>query len=1154
MGKTFPVKHLFACLGIYMASLCLSGNVLGQSLSSSLTPPPVCTGRPFQYIPTSSSGGVSFTWTRAAVAGIANPAGSGTGAVNDTLINTTTSAVTVTYVFTLTQGAQTNTQQVQVVVEPNPNMNFSIDDTGQCLQGNVFNFTSSVSIGTGSVTKYNWFFASAGGASTQNASATFGTPGRFQVTLICTTDQGCQDGVNKFVTVYPAPVADFTYALTPPSSGDQYSFNNLSADGASGITGASWNFGDGATSTQYQGPTHTYAPGGPYSASLTVTNSEGCTATVTEPITLPATASGGTADFSIVGGNAGACLGTAFTFTDNNTGTVTGESWNFGDGTTVAALAPQTHTYAAAGYYVVTETVTFSDGSTARVAQSVSVFPAPVLTLTTGDQTICSGSVTSAVYFKPANAGLSYSWTVSNPSMSVPGGSGANIPSFKLDSLNATQSTTVMVSGNSPYGCPVTGKSIVITENPLPSLTNGFPSEQGCNGQPLTLPAWTSSLPATTYTWTNTDPLTGLPASGSGQVSAFTAINYSANPTSSTVMVTPKAGGCSGAAHGLTYTVYPAPVITDSLKDTSICSGVQLKYSGDPTLGASIAWARDSVTGVQPGTGSGGAAIAETLRNQTSNPITVPYIYTLKTATCTTLDTINVTLGPSLRLTSPTDTALCSGTRFAYTPASGTAGAAYSWTRSAMAGLSNPAASGAGAIDETLTSTDTAMLGVPYVYTITSGGCSNTTVLNVNLEPIPTLAFPAGTGQTLCPGVASAPVDWVVTPYNTPVQWTNDNTNIGLAPGGTGNVASFTAMDASTTAITGDLSAVARSAAGCTSGPVTGYVITVNPSPTAVLDTPSGTLLCLGSSLPLNATGGTTYQWTLGGSVVGTTGAQYLATLPGLYTVTAFTAQGCGDSASVTLNYIPKPTAAFTFQTSCLDTPVAFTNTSADNGASPVTWLWTDNAGHSSTAASPVFTYGSSGNYRVSLVATPDGCPGLADSAVKNLAITTPPPGSFARTFAVSEKATDISAPGYNGASYVWTPAAGLSNPDVVSPSVTITGPQTYYITITQPSGCVTTDTLEVDLIAPEVVYVPTGFTPNGDGHNDLLVIGGLNNYPGSGLLVFNRWGSKVYESTNYANNWDGGGNPPGTYVYVLQLKVGENSYLMKKGWIEIMK
>jgi gliding motility-associated-like protein len=79
---------------------------------------------------------------------------------------------------------------------------------------------------------------------------------------------------------------------------------------------------------------------------------------------------------------------------------------------------------------------------------------------------------------------------------------------------------------------------------------------------------------------------------------------------------------------------------------------------------------------------------------------------------------------------------------------------------------------------------------------------------------------------------------------------------------------------------------------------------------------------------------------------------------------------------------------------------------------------------------------------------------------------------------------------------------------------------------------------------------VPTGFSPNGDGVNDKLVIDGIENYPGAVLRIYNSWGDLVFEQTDYKNDWDAKANvknvvgtgklPAGTYYIYVDLKNGK--------------
>jgi gliding motility-associated-like protein len=77
-------------------------------------------------------------------------------------------------------------------------------------------------------------------------------------------------------------------------------------------------------------------------------------------------------------------------------------------------------------------------------------------------------------------------------------------------------------------------------------------------------------------------------------------------------------------------------------------------------------------------------------------------------------------------------------------------------------------------------------------------------------------------------------------------------------------------------------------------------------------------------------------------------------------------------------------------------------------------------------------------------------------------------------------------------------------------------------------------------------VFLPKGISPNGDGKNDRLIIPGILSNMKNKLTIFNRWGSAVYESDNYKNDWSGQTNkafdllstdgllPDGTYYYVI--------------------
>ena len=125
-----------------------------------------------------------------------------------------------------------------------------------------------------------------------------------------------------------------------------------------------------------------------------------------------------------------------------------------------------------------------------------------------------------------------------------------------------------------------------------------------------------------------------------------------------------------------------------------------------------------------------------------------------------------------------------------------------------------------------------------------------------------------------------------------------------------------------------------------------------------------------------------------------------------------------------------------------------------------------------------------------------------------------------------------------------------------------IIGVSNYYV-IEIVNGCESEVTIvEVDVEVCDI-NVTEGMSPNGDGINDVFIIENLEAFPNTKLHVYNRWGSEVYFSPDYKNDWDGrsqskynvGGDvlPEGTYYYIIELGTSEatsnQSGKIIKGW-----
>ena len=144
---------------------------------------------------------------------------------------------------------------------------------------------------------------------------------------------------------------------------------------------------------------------------------------------------------------------------------------------------------------------------------------------------------------------------------------------------------------------------------------------------------------------------------------------------------------------------------------------------------------------------------------------------------------------------------------------------------------------------------------------------------------------------------------------------------------------------------------------------------------------------------------------------------------------------------------------------------------------------------------------------------------------------------------------------------FIWYSDANLLNEIGTGNSLMpefILGTSVYYITENE-NGCEgPVSAIQITIIDCEIV-IPSAFTPNGDEMNDVWQIIDLDEvYPDNQVMVYSRWGDKVYESDkgNYEGRpWDGnyGGNalPVGSYYYILDFGNGKG---LKKGTISIIK
>jgi gliding motility-associated-like protein len=130
----------------------------------------------------------------------------------------------------------------------------------------------------------------------------------------------------------------------------------------------------------------------------------------------------------------------------------------------------------------------------------------------------------------------------------------------------------------------------------------------------------------------------------------------------------------------------------------------------------------------------------------------------------------------------------------------------------------------------------------------------------------------------------------------------------------------------------------------------------------------------------------------------------------------------------------------------------------------------------------------------------------------------------------------------WGGSTFEWTPSISLNDSTLANPLASPDVTTTYQVMVTNIIGCTNSDTVMVTVADKFLVY--SGFTPNGDGDNDVWNLPFVSEYPSAVVRVYNRWGELIFESENgYPNPWDGkheGADVPvGTYYYVIELNDG---------------
>jgi gliding motility-associated-like protein len=325
----------------------------------------------------------------------------------------------------------------------------------------------------------------------------------------------------------------------------------------------------------------------------------------------------------------------------------------------------------------------------------------------------------------------------------------------------------------------------------------------------------------------------------------------------------------------------------------------------------------------------------------------------------------------------------------------------------------------------------------------------------------------------------------------------------------------------------------------------------VNPLPVVTGVAPQ--IVCEGNTLQLSASGGASYTWT--GPGIGST-TQNPLVIPnvtianaGTYTVVASSDSGCvAAPVSALVTVVPKVVA--TIGNNATICAGGSTQLTASGG---LYYKWTPATGLSNDSiANPVASPMQTTTYTVHV--SNGGCTDSSRSvAVTVNQVPEANAGDNITLFAGQSAKLNGTMSGDSITNIYWTPSTYLDDPNILTPVATPPGNITYTLTVVSATCGTATSTVFVRVY--EKITIPNTFSPNNDGINDYFDIKNLVTYPDCSVLIYNRYGQQVFQSTGYPKPWDGTNNgspvPVGTYYYIIDLKDGQPKIA---GWVLVVR
>ena len=282
---------------------------------------------------------------------------------------------------------------------------------------------------------------------------------------------------------------------------------------------------------------------------------------------------------------------------------------------------------------------------------------------------------------------------------------------------------------------------------------------------------------------------------------------------------------------------------------------------------------------------------------------------------------------------------------------------------------------------------------------------------------------------------------------------------------------------------------------------------------------------------------------------------------PGTYTVThvAYSSNGCNDTIKKPVEIYFLPNALFSQNAPCVGNTTQFVDSSKTLSGSIISWNWNFGDTHTSGLQNPQHAFSIATVYSVSLIVTSSfGC---KDTIVKVVTVIPGPHADFninPNPVDALETAyfTDLSTGPTSLTNWNWYFGDSTST-NIQSPQHSYNNQGNFIVTLAVKdiNGCI--DTVRKEITVVLLPDVPSAFSPNGDGQNDLFLVRG-GPFKSINVRVYNNWGQLIFETNDQLEGWKGTYNgteqPISVFVWVVEVEMFTGNKIKKTGDVTLLR